>query len=437
MEYPASDWRKLQRVIDGLRTQKELAELALRKEGALADVVKKNQQRLEEIDKQLGEYTAELEQLRDSIKKHKQPLYYGDYLALDNLLASQLPQSDFVGKHAHDELLFIVTHQAYELWFKQILAELDSVQRRMAPSFVTGGSIGRIVHHLERVIQILRLLVQQIDVLETMTPLDFMDFRDFLFPASGFQSVQFRLIENRLGLDAKRRAVHDQRPYHAKLSCAHAQVVQQAETGGSLFTALEQWLERTPFLQSKSDNYDFWEWYRTAVKRMFDSDAEVITAGADEPSAQQKAQLEKLDETRASFLQMFDEPAFAEQIDKGLRRLSFKATKAALLIFIFQDEPIMQQPYRLLQCLIDIDEQMTAWRYKHAMMVQRMLGTKIGTGGSSGYWYLRDTVSRSRVFQDIANLASFLIPRSALPELPKPIQAAMGFTAEAEDKRDN
>src|SRR5215510_7542034 len=97
-------------------------------------------------------------------------LHYAGYLKLAALLAAQEPESARHGRPAHDEMLFIIVHQTYELWFKQI------------------------VHGLERINEILKLLIQQLEVLETMTPLDFLDFRDFLFPASGFQSAQFRLI---------------------------------------------------------------------------------------------------------------------------------------------------------------------------------------------------------------------------------------------------
>src|SRR5262249_6862678 len=127
-------------------------------------------------------------------------LHYADYLKLAGLLAAQQPESARHGRLAHDEMLFIIVHQTYELWFKQILHELDRIQLDFGGDVVEDEYLGRIVHGLERINEILKLLIQQLEVLETMTPLDFLDFRDFLFPASGFQSGQFRLIEIRLGL---------------------------------------------------------------------------------------------------------------------------------------------------------------------------------------------------------------------------------------------
>ena len=129
-------------------------------------------------------------------------VYYGDYLQLDRLLSCQNLESDRVGRHAHDEMIFITVHQTYELWFKQILYELDAVQAAFSRPVLDDRAMTPVIGSLERIREIVRLLVRQIDVLETMTPLDFLDFRDLLHPASGFQSWQFRLIEMRLGLAA-------------------------------------------------------------------------------------------------------------------------------------------------------------------------------------------------------------------------------------------
>ena len=146
------------------------------------------------------------------------PLYYSDYLQLDQLLASQQLASGVGGQPVHDEMLFIIVHQAYELWFKQILWELDEVARLLAPERVAETAMLRIVARLDRITEIQKLLIEQISVLETMTPLDFLEFRNFLIPASGFQSVQFRLIENRLGVRPEDRLKLAGNPYTAALS---------------------------------------------------------------------------------------------------------------------------------------------------------------------------------------------------------------------------
>ena len=133
------------------------------------------------------------------------PVTYADYLKIEGLLGLQSPKSNETGMPAHDEMLFIVTHQAHELWFKQILHELGSVVRMFSESTVDEKNMGVCVSRLQRVTDIQKLLIDHIRVLETMTPLDFLEFRDLLSPASGFQSVQFRKIELTLGLEGGER----------------------------------------------------------------------------------------------------------------------------------------------------------------------------------------------------------------------------------------
>ncbi len=112
---------------------------------------------------------------------------------------------------------------------------------------------------------------------------------------------------------------------------------------------------------------------------------------------------------------------------KGKRRLSHKSLQAALLINLYRDEPILQLPFNFLTSLVDIDELLTTWRYRHALMVQRMIGTKIGTGGSSGHQYLKSTAESHKIFSDLTEIATFLIPRSQLPELPERLNKNLGF----------
>jgi tryptophan 2,3-dioxygenase len=108
-------------------------------------------------------------------------------------------------------------------------------------------------------------------------------------------------------------------------------------------------------------------------------------------------------------------------------RLSFPATQAALFVFLYRDYPALQAPYRLLNTLIEIDESWTQWRYRHALMAQRMIGTKIGTGGSSGSDYLQRATEQHKIFQDLTKLSTFLIPRAALPTLPKALADQLSF----------
>ena len=142
---------------------------------------------------------------------------YRDYLNLDSLLKSQKLISEKRGEKAHDEMLFIVSHQVYELWFKQILYEIDSVFEIFDMELVDESQIGTAVSRLHRINEIIQLLIDQIKILETMTPMDFLEFRDLLTPASGFQSGQFRLIENKIGLRKNDRHTYGGKDYKNKI----------------------------------------------------------------------------------------------------------------------------------------------------------------------------------------------------------------------------
>ncbi|MFQ5709088.1 MAG: tryptophan 2,3-dioxygenase family protein [bacterium] len=360
------------------------------------------------------------------MKKNYPPLYYSDYLKLDTLLSSQLPKSEeYDNKLAHDEVLFIIVHQVYELWFKQILHELDSVLDLFKRDYIDEKNIGVAVARLSRIIEIQKLLIEQLRVLETMTPLDFLEFRDYLFPASGFQSWQFRLIENKLGLSAEKRILFDKQAYFARLTPEHQKIIRKAEQQPTLFDLVETWLERTPFLEF--EGFNFWQSYRKAVEQMLQKDRETIRTNPILSDDEKKSELEGLASTQQDFAALFDERKHEQLVQKGYRRLSFKATQAALLIKLYRDEPILHLPFNLLTVLIDIDEMLTTWRYRHALMVQRMIGAKIGTGGSSGHAYLKKTADSHKIFADLTNLSTYLIPRSALPELPEEVQRSLGF----------
>lgn len=309
-------------------------------------------------------------------------LSYGKYLRLDRLLSAQKLESARHGRLAHDEMLFIITHQAYELWFKQILFELDAVQATFARDRVDDRDIGQVTRGLDRVTEILKLVVLQLDVLETMTPLDFLEFRDLLYPASGFQSAQFREIEVRLGLRPEDRLRFDDQPFENRLDEPDRARIRAVAARPSLADQVEAWLARTPFVEM--GGYTFREAYRTAVAEMLRADAEQIRASATLGDERRRSEIASLEEAMTRFDSIFDEARHARQVEAGTWRMSARALQAALFINLYRDEPALQLPFRLLSLLMDIDEAMTTWRHRHALMVQRMIGVKVGTGGSSG-----------------------------------------------------
>jgi tryptophan 2,3-dioxygenase len=241
---------------------------------------------------------------------------YGSYLKLDELLSLQQPRSE---GPEHDEMLFIVIHQVYELWFKELLHEFGRVTR-----LLTDDDTHRAQHTLKRILTILKVMVAQLDILETMTPLEFFSFRERLQAASGFQSDQFRQIEFVLG--RKGNAVPARFP-----------------AGSRAYTAL-QTRYREPTLWDAFLHYLAREAYPVPPALL---ERDVTTPV--EPS-------------------------------EAIQRI---------LIDVYRRDP---KNAELCERLVDLDEGVQEWRYRHVKMVERTIGAKSGTGGSSGAEYLRTTI---------------------------------------------
>jgi tryptophan 2,3-dioxygenase len=328
-------------------------------------------------------------------------VYYPDYLQLDRILNAQAPESDKLGQPAHDEMLFIIIHQSYELWFKQILHEVGSVMALFADGHVddNAGELSVAVHRLGRVHTILQVLVQKIDILETMTPLDFLDFRDMLRPASGFQSMQFKVLEAKLGLRMEQR--FGRQYYTSQLKPEHKAEIEALEGQPTFLDLVNGWLERMPFLEER-----YWP---AGSKPFFGQLKDLYAASLVQGEEGNLALWEKLFETGEG------------------RRLSPAAARSAVFIMLYRDEPMLQMPFRFLERLLDIDEAMATWRYRHMSMVHRTIGLRVGTGGSTGKQYLAGALGSHHIFQEIADLSSFLFERKRIPALPALLTASLRF----------
>jgi tryptophan 2,3-dioxygenase len=243
---------------------------------------------------------------------------YGSYLEIDRLLELQRPRSD---GPEHDEILFIVIHQVYELWFKELLHEFDRVMQ-----LLRSDQGAKAQHTLKRILTILKVLVAQVDILETMTPLEFLTFRNRLAAASGFQSDQFRQIEfvlgnksrasiERFGADTRARAALERR-----------------------------WAEPT-----------LWDAFLAYLQR----------EGYPIPQAQL---------SRDTSARVEPSPEIQQ-----------------VLVDLYRKDPKNSE---LCERLVDLDEGIQEWRYRHVKMVERTIGVKPGTGGSSGANYLRTTIGQ-------------------------------------------
>jgi tryptophan 2,3-dioxygenase len=245
---------------------------------------------------------------------HAASLTYTSYLRLDEVLGAQRPRSE-----EHDELLFIVIHQVYELWFKQLLHEGARLQDRLED-----GDTAHALHTLKRILTILKTIVAQIDVLETMTPRQFTSFRDRLEAASGFQSAQFRELEALMG----RRDASVLRHYAP--DSAERQRIVGAMERPSLFDSFLRYLS---------------------------------TQGYDVP---------------------------AEALERDVTQpLEPSPRMQAVLLAVYRDDG---EPAPVCERMVDLDEGVMEWRYRHVQMVRRTIGDKRGTGGSPGARYLATTL---------------------------------------------
>ena len=339
----------------------------------------------------------------------RKPVYYSEYLQLDKILNAQFPESDKEGIKADDEMLFIIIHQSYELWFKQIMHEVNiAISVFKKPNITDNSSdMMNIVHRLKRVAKIINMLVGKMEILETMTPLDFLDFRDLLRPASGFQSIQFKMLEAALGLPYVQR--FGQEYYISQLNTGDIGKVKQAEQEQSLLELVIQWLERMPIFEhnawetdKKGSEHPFWVSFR-------DLYLSTLQSG-------EKENISRFDEL---FIQ-------ADKIEG--RRLSNKANRHALFIMLYHDYPLLQLPFEIITVLLDIDALLGQWRSRHLNMVKRMIGSRTGTGGSSGAGYLKAAADSHYIFKEFAELTSFLIQRSKLPKLNEGVEKSLKFS---------
>ena len=256
---------------------------------------------------------------------------YSSYLRVDELLSLQRPRSD---GPEHDEMLFIVIHQVYELWFKEILHEIDRVKL-----LLESDETHRVQHTLKRILTILKVLVAQLDILETMTPLEFLSFRERLEAASGFQSDQFRQLEFALG----RKSMHAIQRFAGESRARRA--LEQRYAEATLWDAFLRYLTR--------------EGYSVPQEAL----ARDVTQPV-QPS---------------------------EEIQQ-------------VLISLYRTDPKNSE---ICERLVDLDEGVQEWRYRHVKMVERTIGVKMGTGGSAGAAYLQSTIG-APLFPDLWAIRSRL-----------------------------
>jgi tryptophan 2,3-dioxygenase len=360
---------------------------------------------------------------------------YWDYLKLDQLLSIQDGLEGQGDVPLTDELHFIVVHQVYELWFKLIIRSIRDARDQLGGPRVAEAAIPDVVHHLRRVNTILRLGVQQWDVVETLTPQDFLAFRDKLVPASGFQGFQMRELEILVGLDDADRIQYGKiAPLEHLLDPKHRATpagvmatdrVRAARAERSLLAVLNDWLYRTPIQGSVPTDPDDDAVVSAWLEDYLGQQEAHLAAGMARIAAALGGQVDaaaRFADVRAAARAFLSAEGVAEPDRARIRRVR----AAALFIESYRALPLLAWPRLLLDLIVELEELLVLWRHRHARMVERVIGRRVGTGGSGGVDYL-DKTGAYRVFRDLWAVRTVLLPVDRLPPLRDP--GFYGFTA--------
>ena len=344
---------------------------------------------------------------------------YGNYLRLEEMLSLQEGPNGYLPEPCNDEKHFIIVHQAFELWFKLVLSELKHVHTIMNNNHIDENSMPKIVHHLKRVSSVFGLMSQQWKVMETLTPQDFLSFRDRLGTSSGFESWQLRQIEIILGLEQQQRDAgmdplnHMRRlQVEGKISQNVLDEFQLMIESPSLNQLLTDWLSRTPINGSLPDN---------------DSDEEIVTEYI---QSHISAMGSHSDQVVAHFKSIGhgDESSLRDRLNKSVASAQDflmpegvvnRARAGLLFVESYRELPLLSWPRVLIDSFVELEESILLFRNSHARMVERMIGRRMGTGGSSGVDYL-DATLKYRIFVDLWTVRTILVKRDLLPDVVGP-----------------
>jgi tryptophan 2,3-dioxygenase len=361
----------------------------------------------------------------------KKPATYWDYIRVEDLLSLQTGLEGDEGKLGNEEVLFIAVHQVFELWFKLVLREVRAARDLFLAPRVAEQELSGAVRSLKRAGTILRIANVHWELMETMPTREFLAFRTKLLPASGFQSAQLRELEIVLGLDEAQRiplgpAAGDA-GYLAALrapdggpSPAYERVKRALTDKPSLRDAIDEWLARTPIdgcdgshPQAEVRLSAFLERFLAAHAREIDLTAEHAMAIAAGPA--EREELKRRYEAEKHWARAFFAPSEAEG---GARLRRIRA--AMLFIETYRELPLLAWPRELLEGLVEVEQRFVIFRQRHARMVERIIGRRVGTGGSTGVDYLDTTALKYRVFRDLWAIRTLQVRRGAAPELVNP-----------------
>lgn len=358
------------------------------------------------------------------------PTTYWDYIEVESLLALQSGVEGDESCLSNDEVLFITVHQIDELWFKLILRELLMVRDCFARSPVPEQALAAAVRGIRRTSILLRNVAQHFELMETMTTRDYLAFRDKLSPASGFQSAQMREIEILMGLRSEERvAMGHENSFLDALrgpdggeTPALLRVKARLEDPNTLKHVIDEWLYRTPIqgsrVESKDDEAatatfiaDYLEAHRRQVEKQLGSH-QVRSHGAEDVERLRR-RFDKEIASARRFLEAEDQPE--------PERLRISRIRAAI-VFIesYRELPLLAWPREVVDGVVALEQAFLIFRQRHARMVERVIGRRVGTGGSAGVDYLDQTALKYRVFSDLWAVRTLLLRRDALPPVQHP-----------------
>lgn len=349
---------------------------------------------------------------------------YADYLQLHELLELQGDDRNINS----DEMHFIIVHQTFELWFKQVIRELSEARNILGGDHVPEDDIPRAVDHLGRTTEIFRLMANQWTVLETLTPQGFLAFRDGLGSASGFESFQMREFEILLGLDNddriggmdplssfRRMAEGDER------SATILARLEDAMSQPSLYESMMNWVERTPIMGSSYGSKGDAENVRAYIETHLEAHRAVCEEAAERSAGWGAGDPSKM----AARMAAAHDGAISFLMPEG--EVS-RARAGLLFIESYRELPLLTWPRTLIDAIVELEESMVKWRHSHARMVERIMGRRIGTGGTSGVDYL-DATSQYRIFKDLWGVRTILVKPENRPALKN--AEFYGYTAES------
>jgi tryptophan 2,3-dioxygenase len=352
---------------------------------------------------------------------------YWDFIKVEELLTLQSGIADSDAGLSNDEVRFIVIHQIDELWFKLALRELESVRDLFRGSHVEETSLAQTCSGLNRVSLIFELAANQFKLMETMRTRDYLSFRDKLSPASGFQSAQMREIEILIGLDPDERIhlgyegsfMDALKGEGGKSSPALDRVQRRLDEDMSVKEAIYSWLYRTPIDGSSPDDPDDESIVTAFLDRFYESDHkakdELIkhTASAqaltDDDVARLQDRYQKELEGSKSYL------TAADVEDPGENYRVRRMRAAILFIESNRELPLLSWPGEIIDGLIALEQSMLIFRQRHARMIERVIGRRVGTGGSSGVDYIDQTALKYRVFKEIWAARTMLLSPAQAP----------------------